>query len=134
MPAASVRGSASRRPRCEPPTRPPYQTCARSSPPGRGCASLRAAMATKQTEAPVLEFERPVVELERKIDELRKFAEGSPDLQREIRALEGRVGELQREIFADLTAWQTVLLSRHPGRPHTLDYIGRLIADFTELH
>jgi acetyl-CoA carboxylase carboxyl transferase subunit alpha len=91
-------------------------------------------MASKQSEAPVLEFERPVVELERKIDELRELAHGSPDLQREIRTLEGRVEELQQEIFADLTAWQTVLLSRHPGRPHTLDYIARLISDFTELH
>src|SRR5436190_14675819 len=91
-------------------------------------------MANKQPEAHVLEFERPVVELERKIDELRKLSQGSPDLQHELRSLEGRVEELQREIFADLTAWQTVLLSRHPGRPYTLDYLARLVADFTELH
>ena len=43
--------------------------------------------------------------------------------QREIQTLETRVEELQREIFADLTPWQTVLLSRHPGRPYTLDYL-----------
>jgi acetyl-CoA carboxylase carboxyl transferase subunit alpha len=91
-------------------------------------------MASKQSEAPVLDFERPVVELERKIEELRRFAHGSTDLQREIHALESRVEELQREIFADLSAWQTVLLSRHPGRPYTLDYISRLVSDFTELH
>jgi acetyl-CoA carboxylase carboxyl transferase subunit alpha len=91
-------------------------------------------MITKQAEAPVLEFERPVVELERKIDELRRLAGGSADLQRELQSLEVRVEELQREIFADLTPWQTVLVSRHPGRPYTLDYLARLVTDFVELH
>src|SRR5688500_16260713 len=91
-------------------------------------------MAKRQTETPVLEFERPVVELERKIEELRQFAEGSADLEREIRTLQSRVEELQREIFADLTPWQTVLLSRHAGRPYAQDYLTRLITDFLELH
>ncbi len=31
-------------------------------------------------------------------------------------------------------AWQRVLLARHPKRPHTLDYIDRLITDFQEIH
>jgi acetyl-CoA carboxylase carboxyl transferase subunit alpha len=88
----------------------------------------------RDTEPPVLEFERPVVELERKIDELREFAHSSPELQRELRTLETRVLELQQEIFADLTPWQKVLLSRHPGRPYTLDYLSRLVSGFVELH
>jgi acetyl-CoA carboxylase carboxyl transferase subunit alpha len=88
----------------------------------------------RDSEPPVLDFERPVVELERKIDELREFAQSSPELQRELRTLETRVLELQQEIFADLTPWQKVLLSRHPGRPYTLDYLGRLVTGFTELH
>jgi acetyl-CoA carboxylase carboxyl transferase subunit alpha len=91
-------------------------------------------MAQRQNEPPVLDFERPVVELERKIEELRQFAQGSSELAREIKILESRVEELQREIFADLTPWQTVLLSRHPGRPYTQDYLARLVTDFMELH
>ncbi len=31
-------------------------------------------------------------------------------------------------------AWQRVQLARHPKRPHTLDYIQRLITDFQEIH
>jgi len=31
-------------------------------------------------------------------------------------------------------AWQRVLLARHPKRPHALDYIERLFADFQEIH
>ena len=32
------------------------------------------------------------------------------------------------------TPWQNVQLSRHPDRPHTLDYTQALCADFIELH
>jgi acetyl-CoA carboxylase carboxyl transferase subunit alpha len=97
---------------------------------------MAAPMAKKNgaSEPPVLEFERPVVELERKIDELRQFAQSSTDLEREIATLQTRVQELQQEIFADLTPWQKVLLSRHPGRPYTQDYLERLVTDFVELH
>ena len=31
-------------------------------------------------------------------------------------------------------AWQRVQLARHPKRPHSLDYIGRLFTEFQELH
>ena len=31
-------------------------------------------------------------------------------------------------------AWRRVLLARHPKRPHSLDYIGRLVTDFQEIH
>jgi acetyl-CoA carboxylase carboxyl transferase subunit alpha len=32
------------------------------------------------------------------------------------------------------SAWRRVQLARHPNRPHSLDYISRLIRDFQELH
>lgn len=32
------------------------------------------------------------------------------------------------------TAWETVRLARHTGRPTTLDYVAHLIEDFSELH
>jgi acetyl-CoA carboxylase carboxyl transferase subunit alpha len=31
-------------------------------------------------------------------------------------------------------AWERVKLARHPKRPHTLDYLGRVFTDFRELH
>src|SRR5262245_15889317 len=34
----------------------------------------------------------------------------------------------------EITAWQRVQIARHPDRPHTLDYIQRLCADFVEFH
>src|SRR4051812_16646340 len=83
---------------------------------------------TRQT----LDFERPIVELENKIEELKQL--GGPQLDLEIRRLERKARQLQTEVFSELSAWQKVLLSRHPLRPFTLDYVGRLIEDFVELH
>src|SRR5438552_12054043 len=85
-------------------------------------------------DVPALEFERPVVELERKIEELVRVSGDAPELRPQIRLLEKRARELQQEIFADLTAWQKVQLSRHAARPHTQDYVDRLVEGFIELH
>src|SRR5437764_15092424 len=79
-----------------------------------------------------LDFERPIVELEQKITELREL--GDAQLQTEVRQLERRASRLRDEVFAKLTPWQKVQLSRHPVRPFTLDYVARLCEDFFELH
>src|SRR6201995_2872625 len=31
-------------------------------------------------------------------------------------------------------AWQSVQNARHPKRPHTLDYVQRILTDFQEIH
>jgi acetyl-CoA carboxylase carboxyl transferase subunit alpha len=41
---------------------------------------------------------------------------------------------LLRERYANLNAWETVLVSRHPDRPQTMDYVGMLCDEFVELH
>jgi acetyl-CoA carboxylase carboxyl transferase subunit alpha len=91
-------------------------------PPPRAALDLRFA----------LEFERPIVELEHKIGELRRLGGGQMDA--EIVRLERRARELEREVFDALSPWQKVLLSRHPLRPFTLDYVAELVEDFVELH
>jgi acetyl-CoA carboxylase carboxyl transferase subunit alpha len=85
-------------------------------------------------DTPTLDFERPVVALERKIEELVRVSGGAPELRPQIQLLEARARELQQKIFAELTPWQKVQLSRHPARPYTLDYIERMCEGFIELH
>ena len=80
-----------------------------------------------------LDFERPLVELENKIEELKHLA-GGELLAAEIRLLERRAQRAREEIFAALTPWQKVLLSRHPLRPYASDYISRMCSEFVELH
>ena len=82
----------------------------------------------------VLSFEKPVVELVSRVRELRVLAEADRKFEPELRRLEEKASRLARELFADLTPWQKVQLSRHPDRPYTLDYIGAIFEDFVELH
>jgi len=92
------------------------------------------AAAAAAPDTPTLDFERPVVALERKIEELIRVSGGAPELRPQIQLLEARARELQQKIFADLSPWQKVQLSRHPARPYTLDYIERMCEGFIELH
>lgn len=80
-----------------------------------------------------LEFEEPVGVLLREIEALRMLPR-TARRQAELEKLDQRVAELRREIFDNLTPWQHVLVARHADRPHTLDYVKRLFADFTEIH
>jgi acetyl-CoA carboxylase carboxyl transferase subunit alpha len=82
-----------------------------------------------------LDFEKPVKELENQIKEL-KEVDKKPDIDisKEIKGLEKKVNILIREIYGKLSPWERVQLSRHPNRPHAIDYINDLITDFHELH
>jgi acetyl-CoA carboxylase carboxyl transferase subunit alpha len=82
----------------------------------------------------VLPFEKPVVELVNRVRELRTLAQSDKQYEAELKRLEEKAGRLARELFADLTPWQKVQLSRHPSRPYTLDYVEHLFTDWTELH
>ncbi len=82
-----------------------------------------------------LDFEKPVVELESKLADMRRLAEESNvDVSAATTALESGIAKLRQEIFDNLTRWQRVLLSRHPDRPYTYDYIQLMCDEFIELH
>jgi acetyl-CoA carboxylase carboxyl transferase subunit alpha len=82
----------------------------------------------------VLPFEKPVVDLLTRVRELRELAEQDDSMKSELRRLEEKTGRVAKELFASLSPWQKVQLSRHPNRPYSLDYIERLITDFVEMH
>ncbi|CEF55253.1 acetyl-CoA carboxylase carboxyltransferase subunit alpha [Acetobacter ghanensis] len=81
-----------------------------------------------------LDFEKPVAELENKIDELRQMTDPEGvNIEEETARLSEKAEKHLRTIYAKLTPWQKVQVARHAQRPHTQDYIGRLITDFTPL-
>lgn len=81
-----------------------------------------------------LDFEQPIAELEAKIVDLRANAQESAiNIEAEIAPLRQKIAQKTQEIFANLTPWQTVQLSRHPLRPHALDYIPLVFSEFHEL-
>jgi acetyl-CoA carboxylase carboxyl transferase subunit alpha len=82
-----------------------------------------------------LDFEKPILEIEKKIAELEEIRSSNPGMKiPEIGALQKRAEEIRKYIFANLTRWQRVQLSRHPERPYSLDYIHKIAKDFIELH
>ncbi len=81
-----------------------------------------------------LDFEKPIAELEGKIKELHHL--GSSDrlnIVDEVTKLQSKVERLLKQTYAELTPWQKTQVARHPGRPHTSDYINGLIENFTPL-
>lgn len=81
-----------------------------------------------------LDFEKPIAELEGKLDELRHLSSSADmDITSEVKRLEERARKLLSQTYSNLTPWQKVQVARHPNRPHMLDYVERLIDDFTPL-
>jgi len=83
----------------------------------------------------LLDFEKPLIEIEERIEKLRSYVQiEDPRIHAEIEKLTKRSLILLDRIYSKLTPWQKTQVSRHSGRPTTLDYIDSLIENFVELH
>ena len=76
------------------------------------------------------QFDDPIITLRRQIDEL-SAGEADPA---QIEELQRKLTKVTKEIYSNLTPWQKTLVARHPQRPYTLDFIGFLFEDWTEVH
>jgi acetyl-CoA carboxylase carboxyl transferase subunit alpha len=83
--------------------------------------------------AETLEFEEPIAALLREIDAL-ALLPNTEGRDREIASLRRRIESVRAELYQSLTAWQRVLVARHPSRPGLEDFIERLFPGFTEIH
>jgi acetyl-CoA carboxylase carboxyl transferase subunit alpha len=82
-----------------------------------------------------LAFERPIAELEAKIAELESLSQTTKlDISSEIEALHVRLKEQIDATYAELGAWDSVNVARHPKRPVASEYIATILDDFFELH
>jgi acetyl-CoA carboxylase carboxyl transferase subunit alpha len=87
------------------------------------------------TKRHFLEFEQPIAELETRIEELRFVQnESAVDISEEIDRLSQKSLRLAKDIYANLSPWQTTQIARHPQRPYTLDYAQEIFTHFQELH
>jgi acetyl-CoA carboxylase carboxyl transferase subunit alpha len=79
-----------------------------------------------------LDFEKPVAELEAKVEELRAMAATGDAVAvgEEIARLEAKASAALADLYAGLTPWQKTQVARHPQRPHCLDFIAQLVANF----
>src|SRR3989338_566125 len=84
---------------------------------------------------PHYEFERPIAALEKKIQDLKELSlHEQLDFSNEISVLQKKLSNLIEEVYAKLSPWQRVLISRHPNRPYTEDYIALIFTNFMEFH
>jgi acetyl-CoA carboxylase carboxyl transferase subunit alpha len=81
----------------------------------------------------VKDFEKPIKELEEEIDRV-KFYEDGKGKEKELAGLEKKLLKLKKEVYSNLSPWQTVQVARNPKRPQTLDFIPALFTDFIEFH
>ena len=80
-----------------------------------------------------LPFEQDIHELELALAALE--ASGTDATQTgELKSMRRQLLNLQKSRYAQLSAWDTVLVSRHPNRPQFLDYVDLIFDEFVELH
>jgi acetyl-CoA carboxylase carboxyl transferase subunit alpha len=80
-----------------------------------------------------LPHEKQIDEYIKTIEHLKKQNSENPLFNSEIRKLEQKLDKLKEKIYGELTPWERVTISRHPSRPHTVDYIKSLCTNFVEL-
>ncbi|PVH25377.1 acetyl-CoA carboxylase carboxyltransferase subunit alpha [Sphingobacterium corticibacter] len=81
------------------------------------------------------DFEKPIADLQTQIEKVNQVAEKTKvDMSATIRELEEKLAQTKIEVYQNMTGWQKVQMSRHPGRPQTFDYIEMISTDFVELH
>jgi len=107
--------------------------------PGSGLGTYKLyAMAKKNNNSDanyVLPFEQQIVALQQHVDELIEAQRRSGrDYSSEIRSLREDYISLLTKTYANLTAWETVQVARHPRRPLAGDYIEHIVKNFVELH
>lgn len=83
-----------------------------------------------------LEFEEPIKTLKEQLDKAKDIEDNNDlDMTTTIVELEAKIEEVTKEIYSKLTPWERVLVSRHPDRPYTLDYVEAITdGNFLELH
>ena len=82
-----------------------------------------------------LDFEKGVAELEGKAEEWRALERADPTLDHseDVARAEEKAKTLLAELYSKLTPWQRCQIARHPHRPHTRDYLGQLLDEFSPL-
>lgn len=90
-------------------------------------------MTVQENNMAYLPHEKQIYEYIKTIEHLKKQNESHPILDEEIRKLEQKIKKLKETVYNSLTPWDRVLISRHPQRPHTVDYIKNITTNFIEL-
>jgi acetyl-CoA carboxylase carboxyl transferase subunit alpha len=82
-----------------------------------------------------LDFEAPLSELQAELDRARAAIKSDDvDGTGNVARLQQRLDAGIAALYLQLKPWQKLQVARHSGRPHPLDYLRLVFADFVELH
>jgi acetyl-CoA carboxylase carboxyl transferase subunit alpha len=98
-------------------------------------ASMQRTAREESASVTMLDFEKPIEELQEQLDKAVQIgSKGKINTDKLVNELEGKIEEVTKEIYANLTPWQRVQVSRHPERPYALQYIQAITeGNFVEL-
>lgn len=81
-----------------------------------------------------LPFERPLFELRARIEDMLKNSEQTEGLENQVRVMRQQADAMEKELYQNLSPWNTVQIARHQSRPTARDYVELALDDFEELH
>lgn len=82
----------------------------------------------------MLPHEKQILDYEKTIAQLKEQDKDRGLLtDEEISKLEHKLDQLKEKVYSQLTPWERVMISRHPARPRSIDYIKHLCEDFVEI-
>ena len=82
----------------------------------------------------MLSHEKQIQEYEETIAKFKAQHEAHPLLsEAQLANLEKKLAQLKKKVYSNLSPWERVAISRHPGRPKAVDYIKHLCEEFHEL-
>lgn len=81
----------------------------------------------------ILPHEKQIYEYLKTIQLLKKQNGNETLFNSEIKKLEEKLEKLKRKVYSELTPWERITISRHPQRPHAIDYIENMCDSFEEL-
>ena len=81
-----------------------------------------------------LPFEGPIEELRKQLVEAEQNNDHSAEAEEHIRQLTKELTRVTKDIYENLSAWETVRVARHKHRPQTSNYLDLVFDEFVELH
>ncbi|MEO6809108.1 MAG: acetyl-CoA carboxylase carboxyltransferase subunit alpha [Isosphaeraceae bacterium] len=87
-------------------------------------------------ETPIFDMEARLAELETQLARTKAGTDpaAAASLSELVRRIRRELAALKRTVYTHLDPWQTVLVSRHPRRPQSRDYLELVFDRFVELH
>jgi len=81
-----------------------------------------------------LPFESDIHDLEESLARIESTSASDPAAAETLRQMRRDLAALKKKKYANLSEWETVLVSRHRDRPQTMDYVAMMFDEFVELH